>query len=285
MRYTFLISRHNFIMERIFSDLFEPSAPLSNGYETQIQDKKYSSRLTVTKTTVKDTGNDFFTVRVKESVIANIPLRNALSEQICDILEKLLKKYKLNTQDKCLVIGLGNEKVTADSLGSRVVDGLYVTGHLYGERFVRKNYGNLTAFKSSVSGLTGIDSNNVIKGLIATEKPAYIVAVDTLACSASANMGTVAQISDNGIQPGGGVNNPKPKLDYASLGIPVFAVGVPLVIYVDKLICECIVSGKVDIPDHLKTLVVAPKEIDFLVEEYSAAIADGINTFMRVDAI
>lgn len=133
-----------------------------------------------------------------------------------------------------LVVGLGNPDATPDSLGPRVLDNLQVTRHLsleYGTEFCEKNgYPVLSGITPGVMAQTGMETAEIIKGIIAQTRPDAVLVVDALAARSVHRLGVTIQLSDTGIHPGSGVGNHRNSLTEESLGIPVFALGVPTVV-------------------------------------------------------
>ncbi|MDR2634583.1 MAG: GPR endopeptidase [Clostridiales bacterium] len=171
-----------------------------------------------------------------------------------------------------LVVGLGNEGMTADSLGPSTTAKLSVAA---GEGT------GLCTLTPGVRGVTGVESFDVITGVCDKIKPELVILVDTLASSKARRLYSSFQLSTSGIIPGGGVGNRKPALNRESLGAPVIALGVPLVLYARTLAADCfesyseltgtVIDGKkagLAMADSLfgdYNLVVTPKEIDFIV--------------------
>jgi spore protease len=133
----------------------------------------------------------------------------------------------------------------------------------------------------SVLGITGIESYDIIKGVVDRTRPSCIVAVDSLASAAAGRLATAFQVSDAGITPGSGVGNRRLTLDKSSLGCPVYSIGVPLVVFVTTIVeeifdareCERAQTKLRDIAD----LIVTPKDIDILVAECAQIIALALN--------
>lgn len=224
----------------------------------------------------------YFNLIVGESLYFKEDLKQMLSQVLANCLSWLLQSYNYKKDDLVLVIGLGNQGMVADSLGARTLEGLNITSHL-----IRRNaifdVGNLCGLGSSVSGVTGIESFDIIRGVVDRIKPKIIIAVDTLSCSDVEKLQRIIQINNTGIEPGGGINNPKKKISYATLQIPVIALGVPLVIYVKDIIRHFLkenvdLTFKRKLSSTFSSLVVTSKEIDIVVEDYSKVIAKAINT-------
>lgn len=177
-----------------------------------------------------------------------------------------------------LVIGLGNSDITPDALGPLAASKVLATRHL------KEELGNEDEFLSSlrpvsvmasgVLGQTGIETAEIIEGLLEKLSPSCIIVVDALACSEISRLGTTIQLSDAGISPGSGVANKRREISQDSLGIPVIAVGVPTVVDMYTIV-ESITGKKVsaDIPN----MMVTPRDVDRLTERSSALISIGIN--------
>lgn len=135
---------------------------------------------------------------------------------------------------KVLVVGLGNPDATPDSLGPRVLDHLQVTRHLsleYGMEFCEKNgYPVLSGIVPGVMAQTGMETAEIIKGIVAETAPDAVLVVDALAARSVHRLGVTIQLSDTGIHPGSGVGNHRNSLTEETLGVPVFALGVPTVV-------------------------------------------------------
>ena len=239
-------------------------------------ERKYFNKLCISYS--QDTkGSDYVTISINGDIFHNKDFQTNIIAELSATIQFFLKKYKLSPSSNILVVGLGNHNVTADSLGSRVCDNVLVTKHLFNKSFIASKWGCLSCIKPSVSGVTGIDSYDIIKSVIASQKPDMLIVVDTLACNNYTRLATCIQVSDDGIEPGKGVGNPKPKLNYQSMKIPVVAIGVPLVIYVAKLILSIEPNCNITIPKSLTDLVVTAKEIDFQIDDFSYIISQSIN--------
>jgi len=133
-----------------------------------------------------------------------------------------------------LVVGLGNSSVTPDSLGPRVLNNLQVTRHLkvqYGDEFWNgRSMPVISGIVPGVMAQTGMESAEILKGIIHETKPNLIIAIDALAARSVKRLGTTIQLTDTGIHPGSGVGNHRHSLTRESLGVPVMAIGVPTVV-------------------------------------------------------
>ncbi len=171
--------------------------------------------------------------------------------------------------DNVLVAGLGNRAITADSLGPEVVSRVFVTNHIKGNTSYdfSKKFGRISAIAPGVLGTTGIETADILRGIIKENKPELVIAVDAFASSDAENLATTIQISNTGLIPGGGVNNRRNAIDEINLGVPVIAIGVPTVVDTDSLSCK-----------GMKSYFVTPKDIDLVIDRMGKTIANGINT-------
>ena len=228
--------------------------------------------------------------------------RDALSRMMAVDIKRLLP-----AQGEVLVVGLGNRNVTADALGTRVVERMLVTRHLH-QAMAEELKGKLrgvSAIAPGVLGLTGIETAELCRGLVQHVKPCAVVAIDALAAYETQRICTAIQITDTGIQPGSGVGNHRLGLTEETLGVKVIAVGVPMVVYastiardaMSRLIdrygaCTPGQEGAADQLLHqvaegfLGDMVVTPREIDELVLNVASLLADGLNRALQpaVDA-
>jgi len=147
-------------------------------------------------------------------------------------LKKFLKAKKIKNDATCLVVGLGNEHITPDALGPKVLDNIIVTRHLYelASEDMDGNYRKVSAFAPGVMGLTGIETFDIIESVVKKIKPNFLIVVDALAARSVSRVNRMIQMTDTGISPGSGVGNKRRRIDEASLGIPVIAIGIPTVV-------------------------------------------------------
>jgi spore protease len=147
-------------------------------------------------------------------------------------LGAFLKNAGINKDDSCLVVGLGNWNVTPDALGPIVCENLLVTRHLFElqPENVQDGYRAVSALAPGVMGLTGIETSDIIHGVVEKTKPDFVIAIDALASRSIERVNSTIQIADTGIHPGSGVGNKRKELSKETLGIPVIAIGVPTVV-------------------------------------------------------
>ncbi|WP_404453075.1 GPR endopeptidase [Virgibacillus necropolis] len=147
-------------------------------------------------------------------------------------LEQLLEKNNLSPNAKCLIVGLGNWNVTPDALGPMAVEKMLVTSHLFKleHESVADGYRSVAAVTPGVMGLTGMETSDIIFGIVEKFKPEFVIAIDALASRSIERVNETIQLSDAGINPGSGVGNKRKEISKDTLGIPVFAIGVPTVV-------------------------------------------------------
>lgn len=167
---------------------------------------------------------------------------NNLEKVVVQELKRVFKYLNIKEDDSCLVVGLGNKDSTPDALGPKTIDNILVTRYLYEiEKIeVDKNYRNVASIVPGVTGTTGIESSDIILGIIEKIRPSFIIVIDALASSSIDRVNKTIQITDTGILPGSGVYNNRKELSYETLNIPVISIGIPTVIEAFVLVSDTI---------------------------------------------
>jgi spore protease len=196
-----------------------------------------------------------------------------------------------------LVVGLGNRMVTPDALGPAVCDAVFVTRHIheYAPEGIDQRLGNVSAIAPGVLGITGIETGEVVEGVVERMKPSLVIAVDSLASRSLERVRTTIQIANTGIAPGAGIGNKRKALDQETLGVPVLALGVPLVVYAATVAQDLMETAMNKTPSDVNIrpgvqrvldammdvegadMIVTPKEIDKVVDDVARIIADALN--------
>lgn len=145
-------------------------------------------------------------------------------------LKNMLNKLNISSNAKILVVGLGNASSTPDALGPKTLDHVLVTRHLFLLGEVEEGYRNVASFKPSVTGVTGIETKDLIEGIKEKIKPDILIVIDALASSSIERLNKTIQITSAGISPGSGVGNNRLEISQDTLHIPVIAIGVPTVV-------------------------------------------------------
>lgn len=159
-------------------------------------------------------------------------LQGKVEKVFANEFAQFIKQSGIKKDDSCLVVGLGNWNVTPDALGPLVCENLLVTKHLFDlqPESVESGYRSVSALAPGVMGLTGIETSDIIFGVVEKTKPDFVIAIDALASRSIERVNSTIQISDTGIHPGSGVGNKRKELSKETLGIPVIAIGVPTVV-------------------------------------------------------
>lgn len=228
-------------------------------------------------------------------------------QDVAEVLGKQLAAlFNLPEHANVLVVGLGNWNATPDALGPKVVGMTLVTRHMYNyaPQEIRAGMRSVSALSPGVLGLTGIETAEIIKGVVDKVQPELVVAVDALASRSVERIGTTIQLADTGIAPGSGVGNKRVGINKESMGVPVIAIGVPTVVpaaiiageTLDRLLEQTknnpqlqaiyknmnsdafqpIVNAVLQ-PYTSGQLMVTPKEIDALIQNTAKIIAGGIS--------
>lgn len=246
----------------------------------------------------------YVTVDIKNLKLASDEDIESASEVVKNELKKIIDAHVQN-MDEILVVGLGNQFVTPDSLGPKVVSEIDVTKHFikYTPQYVKEGTRSVCAIAPGVLGTTGIETSEIIKGIVDNVKPKMLIVIDSLASKSIERISSTVQISDTGIVPGGGVGNAREELSQNSIGIPVIAIGVPMVVESAVLVNDCLnifiekLQNEAKSNDYLNNLkendnyeeikeslnpagynmIVTPKEIDDLIENMKDVVARAIN--------
>jgi len=162
-------------------------------------------------------------------------------EKVINVLTNILKEIlKLKEDSFGLIVGLGNDKSTPDSLGPLVVNDIIVTNHLYILNELSNNYKRLAAINPGVMGETGIETSDIIDAVVKKINPSFLIVIDSLASKSIERLNKTIQITDTGIHPGSGIGNKRKEISFETLGIPVIAIGVPTVVDATVIVSDTI---------------------------------------------
>ena len=251
----------------------------------------------------KPIGN-YITIDVKK-------LKLATDEDIQKAAETLTKELKniidihTDKQGDMLIVGLGNIYVTPDALGPKVINEIDVTRHIikYLPQYVDEGTRPVSAISPGVLGTTGIETVEILKGIVDNIKPKLLIVIDALASRSIERISSTIQIADTGIVPGAGVGNTRKEISKNTLGIPVIAIGIPTVVESAVLVNDCLDIFIEKLQEEAKSnvflnqlkeqdnyesikealnpqdynMIVTPKEIDELIENMKDVVAKGIN--------
>lgn len=254
----------------------------------------------------KPVGN-YITLDVKEIKNADEERIEEIAEIMADELRNVIREHVSDTDD-ILVVGLGNRYVTPDALGPKVVPEIEVTRHIleYMPKIMPEDTRPVSAISPGVLGITGIETMEILNGIVQNIKPKMLIVIDALATRKLERISSSIQIADTGIVPGAGVNNARKEISINTLGIPVIAIGIPTVVDLATITNDCInifienlqqkaMSNSTlnelkekDNYEEIKealipkdyNMIVTPKEIDKLIDNMSEIVARGINKSM-----
>lgn len=225
--------------------------------------------------------------------------------------ELLLQCVRGREKKKVLVVGLGNREATPDSLGPRVVDNLCVT------RLITEEIENpamvaecgdyeISAIIPGVLAQTGMESAEIVRGIVREIQPDVVIAIDSLAARNTERLNTTIQISDAGINPGSGIGNHRQGLTFDTVLVPVIAIGIPTVVdaativsdtfenllavfrmtkgfeRMEEILQEFTEEEKYElvrelIKPSIASMIVTPKDIDATVKYISYTISEALN--------
>lgn len=273
----------------------------------------------ITKVTILDEAGEkamgkpvgvYVTIDIPEFTHYDSDTMDDVSEAMARALTPMINIQKSMT---ALVVGLGNSNITPDALGPKVIGKLMITRHLKEmvPDSIDENIRPVCALSPGVLGTTGIETGEIIKGVVEKIKPDLIICIDALASRRMERVNRTVQIGNSGISPGSGVGNRRMEISSRTLGIPVIAIGVPTVVdaatmandtidlAIDEMIKQATRGG--DFYNMLKSidknekqkmieeilnpyvgnLMVTPKEVDLVIDSLSKVIANGINIALQ----
>ena len=286
-----------------------------NGEDTQtdgvfVETENNSEYINITRVRVtNEEGEKSLGKKQGNYITVEMPARfygeQKIYEEMCKACAKELKaltdKFLKTPDDIVLVVGLGNWNITADALGPKVVSALMITRHLkkYIPHEIDEGIRPVCGISPGVLGITGIETGEIVMGLTGQVKPNLIIAVDALCSRKVERINTTIQFSDTGITPGAGVGNKRMAIDKDTLGVPVIAIGVPTVVDAATIAGDAMaqVFQKTDEKNALTQMdeherysfiketitptfgnfIVAPKEVDTIINDISRVIANSIN--------
>ena len=243
----------------------------------------------------KDIGT-YITIEIKEIEIINEEEIEKISKILSEQISELIKSYK-----SILVVGLGNIDTTVDSIGPKVVKDLKITRHIkkYAPDLIDNETKDISGIAPGVLGTTGIETGEILKGIVEKVKPDAIIAIDALMSKDISRLFKTIQISNTGITPGAGVGNNRKEISLRTMGVPVIAIGVPTLVEAATIVADSIelIANQFEEFKKLKNaskedkyrlmkavlepskfnLTVTPKEVDDLVDNMKTIISHGIN--------
>lgn len=241
----------------------------------------------------------YITIEAPVLLTSDPPAHEAIASLVAQKITLLLNKLQVKATEPVLVVGLGNWQSTPDSLGPRVVGDFTVTRHLfkYAPQALPPGSRPVSALAPGVLGTTGIETAEIIRGVIDRTQPRALIAIDALAAGDLHRIGTSIQITDTGISPGSGVGKQRLAINKQNMGIPVIAIGIPTVVHAGVIIYETLAQmsqvfpglnwqlNQDPVPKLTQkilepfggNLTVTPKEIDDLIRNLAWVIGAALN--------
>lgn len=179
-------------------------------------------------------------ITIEFNDITDTQNRKYVEEVLIDEIKKMLKKMNIKENDSCLIVGLGNEKSTPDSLGPLTINNIIVTNHLYLLNQLDSSFRRVAALNPGVMGQTGIDTSDIILSVVNSLKPDFIITIDALASQSIERVNKTIQMTDTGIHPGSGIGNQRKEISKEVIKIPVLSIGVPTVVDASVIVADTI---------------------------------------------
>ena len=233
----------------------------------------------------------YITIEAPELSTPDEDYHREISEEISTHLRKLID---LKKEKSVLVVGLGNAAITADALGPQVVDNLLMTRHIikeYGLRGIKhEKMHRIGGIAPGVMAQTGMETAEIVQGIVSETKPDVVVAIDALAARSVRRLSRTIQITDTGIHPGSGVGNHRNGLTEENLQVKVIGIGVPTVVDAATIVHDSM-AHLLDaleeteqkefldemIAPNLYSMFVTPKDVDETIKYLSFMISEGLN--------
>lgn len=259
----------------------------------------------------------YITVETKDIKYLDDDQENVLVKCVGDEIKELVNSINKNNAS-ILIVGLGNEYITPDALGPKVVKNINITRHFINltRDLIDKNTREVSAILPGVLGTTGIETSEIVKSVVEKIKPDLVIAIDSLASSSMQRIGNTIQLSNTGITPGAGVKNKREGLNIETLNVPVIALGVPTVVdfvtltneAIDKMIEKT--KNEVDELENIdeeevekfikflnnesryemvanlldsSSYILTPKEVDELIDITSSIIGKSLNLALEIN--
>ncbi len=281
--------------ERFVSDQIEiPGVAVEETYDDMCEVRVTTVRIETENGAAvmgKPVGN-YITLEAPKMAEADESYHREISGKLMEVLEGCLPEKE--DGQSILIIGLGNRNVTPDALGPLVVEHLDITRHLV------KEYGKyalggeadriVSAVVPGVMGQTGMETVEIVRGIVKETEPDFVIAIDALAARSVRRLNRTIQIADTGIAPGSGVGNHRNAITEETVGVPVIAIGVPTVVdaativgdSIEEYVAKCRDEGMREnkehlIPPYLYGMFVTPKDIDETMERTSYTISEALN--------
>jgi spore protease len=233
----------------------------------------------------------YITIEAENLSLPDEEYHREVSEEVARYLRELID---LDSSRSILIVGLGNQKITADSLGPKVVGNLRVNRHMIREYGLKNIQGEtphmISAIAPGVMAQTGMETSEIIEGIVSEIKPEVVIAIDSLAARSTRRLNRTIQVTDTGIHPGSGVGNHRNGLTEENLGVKVIGIGVPTVVDAATIVQDSMkhLLDVMEEPDQeellgevlspqLYGMFVTPKDVDETIKYLSFTISEGLH--------
>ena len=283
------IENHTLLMETA-QELI--GAELTDSWEDDIKTTRVKIKSKDAARQLKKPVGTYVTLELTDLRYMNNAFYESACRQIAREIKNMLKPISKKKQP-ILIIGLGNRSITSDALGPAVIDRLMITRHLfsYAPEAVSENLGSVCAIAPGVLGLTGIETEEIIRGITEKVNPCAVICVDALAARSIDRVTRTIQICDTGINPGAGVGNNRKEISQKTLGVPVLAIGVPTVVDAATIVGDvfqrlfagmetelCMLQEEFqNSMGEIYNMYVTGKDVDYEIKQISHIICDAIN--------
>ena len=227
---------YNFITDLALErrEIFRKNNNLEEIDGIEIENKEIDPNLKVTKVDITNQNGEqaigkpigtYITIDIQKLRLAEEAEIQKSAEILSEELKEIINKH-IESKDDILVVGLGNIYVTPDSLGPKVINDIDVTRHIikYLPQYIDENSRPVSAISPGVLGTTGIETLEILEGVVKEIKPKLLIVIDALASRSIERISSTIQLSDTGIVPGAGVGNTRKEISKNTLGIPVIAI-------------------------------------------------------------
>lgn len=215
----------------------------------------------------------YVTVETEKTYRIGEPAFEEIADALAECLKKMLEECK-----RVLILGIGNPKITPDSVGAKAVKRLMVTRPLEDRP---SSYAEVCAMAASVYGVSGIESAELAKGLVQSIKPEQVIVIDALATGRLERLCKTIQLADVGLTPGGGVDNARKEISFKTLGVPVISIGMPTVVDCRALLRQAVGEHWEKYSENLhpyeESLIATPRQMELATDMGARLIAFAIN--------
>ena len=189
-----------------------------------------------------------------------------------------------------LVAGIGNERITPDAVGPLTVRSTLATRHMiHRAPAYFGHFRPVAAVSPGVLGTTGIETGELLRGIVERVRPQALVVVDALASRRMARVCRTVQIADTGLAPGSGLGGDSAPINQETFGLPVIALGVPTVVDSLTLTLDTLADAGVEGVDEealrraSSGMIVTPRDIDARVADTARLLGYGLNMALHPD--